>query len=69
MSKFFVVEALRWGDRESHSYVIGIFSSFGEATKAGKAEVSWRGGKYEYHITEHELDFIRQEKLNNFTGE
>jgi hypothetical protein len=68
MIKFFVVEALRWGDRESHSYVIGIFSSFGEATKAGKAEVSWRGGKYEYHITEHELDFIRQEKLNNCFG-
>ena len=37
--KIYVVEMLRWGDRESHSYVIGAFSSKEAADLAGDAEI------------------------------
>jgi hypothetical protein len=64
----FVVEALRWGDRENHSYVIGVFNTRGQAELAGEAEVSWRGNKYEYCISEHKLNFIPKDKLDNHAG-
>ena len=60
----FVVEMLRWGDRENHSYVIGVFSTHNRAVLAGETEKSWRAGKYEYEINEYQLDFIPQDKLD-----
>jgi hypothetical protein len=64
----FVVEMLRWGDRENHSYVIGVFTTREQAELAGDAEVSWRGNKYEYCISEYKLNFIPQDKLDNHAG-
>jgi hypothetical protein len=46
----YVVEMLRWGDREQHSYVIGVFDSEYDAKQCGEIEKSWRGGKYEYEV-------------------
>ena len=46
----YVVEMLRWGNRENHSYVVGIFDSMVQAEQCGEIEKSWRGGKYEYSI-------------------
>jgi hypothetical protein len=46
----YVVEMLRWGDREKHSYVIGVFSNEWQAKQCGEIEKSWRGGKYEYEV-------------------
>jgi hypothetical protein len=46
----YVVEMLRWGDREQHSYVIGVFDSDDDAKQCGEIEKSWRGGKYEYEV-------------------
>ena len=46
----YVVEMLRWGDRECHSYVIGVFSNEWQAKQCGEIEKSWRGGKYEYEV-------------------
>ena len=60
----YVVEMLRWGDRENHSYVIGVYSTETLATLAGEAEKSWRGGKYEYAISLYTLDYIPEEKLD-----
>ncbi len=60
----FVVEMLRWGDRENHSYVIGVYSSKTLATLAGETEKSWRAGKYEYAISVMQLDYIPQAKLD-----
>lgn len=60
----FVVEMLRWGDREAHSYVIGVFDNIELATLAAEAEKTWRGGKYEYEITEFVLNNIDEEVLN-----
>lgn len=59
----FVVEMLRWGDRESHSYVIGIFSTKELAEDAGKAEQIWRADKYEYVVSEFNVDFYPTDKM------
>ena len=64
----FVVEALRGGDRENHSYVIGVFNTREQAELAGEVEVSWRANKYEYHISEFMLDFIPADKLFHHKG-
>lgn len=53
--RVWVVEMLRWGDRESHSYVIGVYSSRVAAVHAGKDEREHRGGKYEPEIQEFEV--------------
>ena len=31
----YITEALRWGDRENHSYVVGVYSTKELATLAG----------------------------------
>ncbi len=58
MSKLFVVEALRWGDDENHSYIVGIFEKKQAAIYAGEIEETWRGGKYKCRTTEHTLGYI-----------
>jgi len=44
--KLFIVEALRHGDRENHSYIVGAYSNEEAANLAAKIEEAWRGGKY-----------------------
>jgi len=46
----FVTIMYRYGDREGHSYLIGVFESFEDANLAGEKENSWRGGKYDPEI-------------------
>lgn len=50
--KLHVVEALRWGDRENHSYVVGVYTSKELAEEAAQIEQVWRGGKYTCVINE-----------------
>tara|TARA_R110000803_G_scaffold35848_1_gene77275 strand:+ start:3309 stop:3626 length:318 start_codon:yes stop_codon:yes gene_type:complete len=57
----YVVEALRWGDRENHSYVVGVYSNKESAEAAVESETDWRGGKYECVVTALELNKVRQE--------
>lgn len=53
----YVTEMLRWGDTESHHYIVGVYSTVKAATLAGQVEQSWRGGiKYEYQVVAVELD-------------
>jgi len=59
-----VVVAYRWGDVNNHNYVVGVYSNNEKATNAAGIEYSNRGGKYECHVTEHEIDFI--EELEEF---
>lgn len=42
----YYVEALRWGDREEHSYVVGVYDSLELARAAADAHALYRGGKY-----------------------
>ena len=62
----FVVEMLRWGDRESHSYIIGIFSTKDLAESAAKAEQIWRDNKYEYTISEFNVDLYPKDKVEYY---
>ena len=59
-NKMYVVTAYRWGVVENHSYVVGIYSNNEKATNASGIEYCNRGGKYECHVTEHEIDFIEE---------
>lgn len=53
----YVVTMYRWGDRECHSYVLGVFSTKTKATKAGDIEQEYRGGnKYYPEILEIAVD-------------
>jgi hypothetical protein len=62
--KVYVVEALRYGNRERHSYVLGVFQDVFEAAKVAVAHEYWRGGKYECAIIEHILDEYVQEEID-----
>lgn len=49
----YIVEALRYGDREKHSYIAGVFDNVEAANNAAKAEEVWRAGKYECVVFAH----------------
>jgi len=46
----YVVTMYRFGDREKHSYVLGVWSDKAEADKHANAEVDYRGGKYKADV-------------------
>lgn len=62
MQLVYVVSMQRWGDEESHNYVLGAFSSEDEALEAGQVERSYRGCKYEPRVTECVIDSIDEDK-------
>ena len=55
-NKVWVVEMLRWGDRSSHSYILGVYSKKHKAQKEAKRCEVDRGGKYDACITEIQLN-------------
>jgi len=50
--KVYTVRACRWGDIESHSYIVGVYPKKHAAQQAAQTEEEWRGGKYECEILE-----------------
>ena len=46
----FVVVAYRYGLRDDHSYVVGVFNDLGLALQAADDHVGHRGGKYGYKV-------------------
>lgn len=64
MATVYVVEALRWGDRENHSYVVGVYSNRETADAAVESETDWRGGKYECVVTALELNKVSDEYVD-----
>jgi hypothetical protein len=60
----YVVTMHRWGDKESHNYVQGVFTKKAQAQKCCDAERSYRGCKYEPKITEVILDQHDEDSLN-----
>jgi len=52
----YITEMLRWGDDESHHYILGAYSTKEDANFAGEVEKSWRGGKYDYRVVRKQLD-------------
>jgi hypothetical protein len=51
----YIVEALRWGDRERHSYVLGVWSDYDEAVAAAEEHTEHRGGKYQCFVQQCRL--------------
>lgn len=46
-STYYIVEALRWGERENHSYILGLYSDLERAKQAADEHTEYRGGKYQ----------------------
>ena len=70
MTQYFVVEALRWGDREQHSYVVGVYDNLQDACEASVVEELWRGGKYQCVINDCvKLDSDIQAQKEELFGE
>jgi len=51
----YTVHAYRYGDRERHSYTVGVFGKKHAALKAAEVEEECRGGKYECEVLEWTL--------------
>jgi hypothetical protein len=60
----YIVEALRGGNREKHSYVVGIYDDKQEAVRNALAEEYWRGGKYECVVEEVVPNSFEREKID-----
>ena len=70
MKDVFVVEALRWGDRDDHSYVVGVFDNLHDACEACVVEEMWRGGKYECFLNDcNEMNIEIQEQKKTLLDE
>lgn len=52
----YVVNALRWGQRGNHSYLVGVYSKKHAANQAAEAEENYRGGKYGCEVVEIPMD-------------
>ena len=53
----YVVTMYRWGDRDNHSYVVGVFTKKNLAIKYAEKEKENRGGtKYYPEVLEMQLD-------------
>lgn len=53
----------RWGSRENHSYILGVWKDLDAACKAADLEEENRGGKYSALITEVMLDDAHNYKI------
>jgi len=58
MRNAYVVTMRRYGDREKHSYIIGVFTNEWRATVAGSTEENMRGGKYSADIEKFRLNEV-----------
>lgn len=52
----YVVTMYRYGNREKHSYVLGVFTTYKLAEDWGSTEKAYRAGKYEPDITQFIID-------------
>ena len=52
----YTVNAWRFGNRENHSYIVGVYSRKEKALKAAEVEEEYRGGKYTCEVIEWIMD-------------
>lgn len=52
----YTVHAYRWGNRENHSYIVGVYSKKHAALMAANTEEDFRGGKYVCEVLEWQMD-------------
>jgi hypothetical protein len=44
--EIFVVNAYKFGDRENHSYTVGVFDDYEKSKECAESHTTYRGGKY-----------------------
>ncbi len=54
--KVYIVTMYRYGDKESHNYIIGVYTTKNIAIMNGNVELLCRGYKYYPEVIETELD-------------
>lgn len=59
----YVVTMYRWGERENHSYVLGVFTKKHKAIKAADEEELCRGTKYSAEILRTPLNDLKVKDL------
>lgn len=64
--RVYTVRACRWGDQETHSYIVGVYDKKHAALKAAESEENYRGGKYECEVREFILG-IGMDDRSRFT--
>ena len=55
-NKVYTVHSYRFGDRENHSYIVGVYSSPEKALKEAELEELNRRGEYVCEVIEWEID-------------
>lgn len=60
----FVTTMHRYGNRENHSYVLGVWSSEALAKLHGETEQAWRGDKYTAEVTRWTVDASEHDDLS-----
>lgn len=63
--KVYTVNAYRFGNRERHSYCVGVYSKKHAALAAAVMEEDYRGGKYECEVLKWTLDSGLAGNTNN----
>ena len=46
----FTVLACRWGSKDTHSYVVGVYADEAQALRIADEHETYRGGKYECEV-------------------
>lgn len=66
MSDIYVVTMYRWGNKENHSYPLGVYTTLDTAKREGDKELDYRGGKYYPEVTQHIVDHELKEDKDGF---
>ena len=59
---YFIVTAYRWGDKERHSYVVGMTNTKALAVQYAEDEEDFRGGKYRCEVIEIPLNEVMEDR-------
>lgn len=59
----YTVHAYRWGDRECHSYSVGVCTEKDQALVLAEHEEDYRGGKYKCEVLEWTLGYEGKQPL------
>jgi hypothetical protein len=54
--KVYVIEMLRWSDRENHSYIANVCTSYKKAIEKAIEKIRFRGGKYGAEVRGYDLE-------------
>lgn len=53
-------------DCQRKKYLVGVYSTYQKAVRAGELEVAWTHGEYEHAVSEFNLDVFSERKLQYF---